>query len=54
MKRWKGSVLYINKWPIMDAIEKYHIYVAIQNGIQINGTDMHNRNPTFDTLCKQL
>jgi filamentous hemagglutinin family protein len=43
-----------NKGPIMDTTEKYHIYVANQNGIQLNGTHTHNRNPIFNTLCKHL
>jgi hypothetical protein len=39
-----------NKRPVMDTTEKYHIYIAYQNGIQLHGTHTHNRNPIFDTL----
>jgi hypothetical protein len=43
-----------NEGSIMDATEKYHIHVANQNGIELNGTHTHNRNSIFDTLCKHL
>jgi hypothetical protein len=41
-----------NKGPIMDTVEKYHIYVANDNRTELNDTHIHNRNPIFDTLCK--
>jgi filamentous hemagglutinin family protein len=40
------------KGPIMGTTEKYHIYIANHNGIQLNSTHTNNINPTFDTLCK--
>jgi hypothetical protein len=43
-----------NKGPIMDTTEKYHIYIANQIGIQLNGTHTQNRNPIFYTLFKYL
>jgi hypothetical protein len=40
----------------MDTIEKYHIYKAYQNGIQLNDTHTHthmnNKNPIFKTLYR--
>jgi hypothetical protein len=42
----------LNKGSTMDTIERYHIYIANQNGILLNGTHLHNRNPIFDVLHK--
>jgi hypothetical protein len=42
----------VKKGPIMDTIEKYHIYKANQNGIQFNDTHTNNKNPLFDTLYR--
>jgi hypothetical protein len=33
----------INKGPIMDTTEKYHINIANQNEIKLNGTHTHTQ-----------
>jgi hypothetical protein len=34
----------------MDTIEKYRIYKANKEGITLNDTHTHNKNPIFETL----
>jgi hypothetical protein len=42
-----------NKESVMDTTEKYHIYIANQNGTQLNGThtNKHTTGIHYSILC---
>jgi hypothetical protein len=47
------KILYITqKGRFMNTMAKYHIYKAKQEGITLNDTHIHNKNPIFETLHK--
>jgi hypothetical protein len=39
-----------NKGHMINTIEKYHICKAIKEGIHLNDTHTHNKNPISDTI----
>jgi hypothetical protein len=40
----------INKAQLMDTIDKYYIYKANKEGIQLNDMHTNNKNPLFENL----